>query len=185
MTGRSTVDYRAMPKAVLHEHLDGGLRVETLLDLADQVGYRGLPTEDPAALGQWFHQGGSGSLERYLEAFTHTLAVMQTSDGIRRVAAEAVEDLADDGVIYAEIRFAPTINTRHGLGHREVLEAAWDGMSAAASIRGIEVGIIVTAMRQETDSAAVAEVARHARDLGVIGFDLAGPEAGYPPDLHV
>ena len=106
---------RSLPKAELHNHLDGGLRVETVIELADAIGYRDLPTSDPAALTEWFDQGDSGSLEGYLASFDHTIAVMQTPEAIERVAFEAGEDLATDGVIYAEIRFAPVLNTARGL----------------------------------------------------------------------
>ncbi len=176
---------RQLPKALLHEHLDGGLRVSTILELADESGYADLPASTEADLASWFHQGKSGSLERYLEAFEHTVAVMQTQESIKRIAAEAVEDLADDGVVYAEIRFAPSLNTRRGLTVTEVLEAAHDGFSTASRSRDIVIGVIVTAMRQGTDSAQIATTAVRSRHLGVVGFDLAGPEAGFPPTAHV
>lgn len=179
------MDTKRLPKAVLHEHLDGGLRVETVLELADEVGYRGLPSHDIEELRTWFHQGRSGSLERYLEAFEHTIAVMQTEDAISRVAYESVRDLADDGVVYAEIRFAPSLNTLDGLPREAVLDAAWDGVRRGVAEGGIVVGgLIVCAMRQDVDSTEVARVAAGAVDRGVIGFDLAGPEAGFPPDAH-
>lgn len=181
----SAEEAQRLPKAVLHEHLDGGLRVETILDLADAIGYRDLPTYDPQELGAWFHQGRSGSLVRYLEPFAHTVAVMQTEDAISRVAYEAVEDLADDGVVYAEIRFAPSLCTTGGLGRRAVLEAAADGFERASRDRDIVVGSIVTAMRQDTDSEQVAIDAAASMDIGVVGFDLAGPEKGFPADSYL
>jgi len=173
-----------LPKAVLHEHLDGGLRPETVLDLADQIGYSELPTYDLDDLRDWFHQGGSGSLERYLEPFAHTVAVMQTEEAISRVAYESVEDLANDGVVYAEIRFAPSLNTAGGLPRDAVLEAAHDGFERASRNRDIVVGTIVSAMRQDSDSAEVAEAAARCMTSGAIGFDLAGPERGFPADDH-
>jgi adenosine deaminase len=176
---------RALPKAVLHDHLDGGLRVGTILEIADETGYQGLPANDSVALSDWFHQGMSGSLERYLEAFVHTVAVMQTEDAISRVAFEAVEDLALDGVVYAEIRFAPSLNTAGGLPVQAVLEAAHDGFTRARSQYEIAVGMIVTAMRQETDSEEIARAALAAQSVGAVAFDLAGPEAGYPPTRHI
>ena len=175
----------ALPKAVLHEHLDGGLRVETVVDLADQVGYSNLPSWDIDELTDWFHEGRSGSLERYLEPFVHTVAVLQTEEAISRVAYESVEDLAADGVVYAEIRFAPSLNTFGGLNRRAVLEAANDGFARASRDTGLGVGTIVCAMRQDTDSPDVAKAAVEAMDLGVVAFDLAGPEAGFPADNHI
>lgn len=175
----------SLPKAVLHEHLDGGLRVETVLDLADAAGYRGLPTYDADELRAWFHQGRSGSLERYLEPFTHTVAVMQTEEAISRIAFEAVEDLANDGVVYAEIRFAPSLCTAGGLAREAVLEAAADGIWRASKGRDIEVGTIVCAMRQDTDSIDVVRAAIASSDFGVVGFDLAGPEVGFPADNYI
>ncbi len=173
-----------LPSVVLHDHLDGGLRPETVLDLADAVGYE-LPADDPVELADWFDQGRSGSLERYLEAFAHTVAVMQTEEAIVRVAREAVEDLASDGVVYAEIRFAPHLLTRGGLSSDAVVEACLEGMRGDAATTGLEWGIILDAMRQDDDSLEVARLAvRHADD-GVVGFDLAGPEAGFPPDRHL
>ena len=174
-----------LPKAVLHDHLDGGLRVSTILEIAQDEGYRGLPTADEAALLEWFHQGRSGSLERYLEAFEHTIAVMQTPDAIRRVAHEAGLDLAGDGVVYGEIRFAPSQHRRRGLTREAVIEAALDGFAAAQRETGIVLYAIVDAMRQDTDGEAVAAAAAAYLDAGVVAFDLAGPEAGFPADDHI
>ena len=180
-----TATIQTLPKAVLHEHLDGGLRVETVLDLADKVGYGDLPSYEIDELRDWFHQGRSGSLERYLEPFAHTLAVLQTEEAISRVAYESVEDLGADGVVYAEIRFAPSLNTMGGLSRRAVLEAAHDGFTRGTRDTGVMVGTIVCAMRQDTDSQDVAKAAAEAVDLGVVAFDLAGPEAGFPADDHI
>lgn len=174
----------ALPKAVLHEHLDGGLRVETVIDLADAVGHR-LPADDEAGLAAWFHQGRSGSLERYLEAFAHTIAVMQTQEAISRVAAESVEDLAADGVVYAEVRFDPGLCTREGLTREDVLEAATDGVASAAKQAGIDAHVIACALRHLDDSELAAKAAVRFKDHGVVGFDLAGPEVGFPPDAHM
>ncbi len=168
------------PKAVLHDHLDGGLRVETVLDLAEQAGYELLPASETAALGEWFHQGETGSLEAYLAAFTHTIALMQTASALERVAYEAVVDLAADGVRYAEIRFAPTLHTAGGLEPTEVLAAVAAGIRAGERETGCLTGLILDAMRPMPDSEEVAKLAVAGRHLGVVGFDLAGPEAGYP-----
>lgn len=174
-----------LPKVELHNHLDGGLRPETVVELADEIGYDGLPTTEPAALRKWFDQGDSGSLEAYLESFTHTIAVMQTTAAIERVAYEAVEDLAADGVIYAEIRFAPSLNTRRGLAREEVIEAALHGLRRGSGATGVIVGLIVDAMRNATDSLAVARAATRFVGQGVVGFDLAGPERGFAADDHL
>ncbi len=176
---------RALPKALLHDHLDGGLRPETLLELADDGGYGELPAGDPAALAAWFHQGRSGSLERYLEAFRHTTAVMQTPDALRRVAYEAGLDLAADGVVYAELRFGPSLHLRGGLSREDVIEAVLDGLSAASRDGSIALYAIATALRHESDSDLVARAAIPFLDAGLVAFDLAGPEAGFPPDDHL
>ncbi len=174
-----------LPKAVLHEHLDGGLRVETILEIADAEGYSSLPADDVEGLSAWFFQGRSGSLERYLEAFEHTVGVMQTADAVARVAYESGVDLAADGVVYAEIRFDPGLCTRRGLSRSDVIEAALDGMARASRDTGIELSLIVSALRHQRDSVDVVRAALPFVGEGVVGFDLAGPEKGYPPDDHL
>lgn len=175
----------SLPKAVLHDHLDGGLRVATLLEFAEATGYTALPTQDAEVLAAWMDQGESGSLERYLASFAHTVAVMQTPEAVARVSYEALEDLAADGVVYAEIRFAPSLNTAQGMRLDEVIEASLDGMRRAERDHGIAFGLIVDALRHEGGADAVARTAvRYVHD-GVVGFDLAGPELGYPPDQHL
>lgn len=173
-----------LPKIELHNHLDGGLRVGTVLELADQLGYTALPTTDPDQLAAWFYRGKSGSLEQYLAGFEHTIAVMQTANAIERVAFEAGVDLHSDGVIYAEIRFAPVLNTRRGLAREDVIEAALSGLAKATAETGVELKLIVDAMRNFPDSEADARAAARFAGQGVVGFDLAGPEAGYPADAH-
>ncbi len=181
---------RRAPKVLLHDHLDGGLRPQTVIELADETGYGGLPTEDPDALAAWFLAGADRkSLELYLEGFDQTVAVMQTPDAIARVAAECVEDLAADGIVYAEVRYAPEHSTAQGLSMDAVMEA-WlagfaTGMARAADAgTPIVVRALVTAMRQTDRSREVAAVALRFRDTGVVGFDLAGPEAGFPAIDH-
>jgi len=182
---------RSAPKVLLHDHLDGGLRPETVLELAEAVGYRDLPTDDAADLGRWFRSGADRqSLERYLEGFRHTVAVMQTLDGIARVAAECAADLAADGVIYAEVRYAPELSTQGGLALDAIMEAWLDGLArgareAAVAGRPIVIRAIVTAMRQFARSVEIAELSVRYRDAGVVGFDIAGPEAGFPPSRHL
>ena len=178
------MDYRAIPKALLHDHLDGGLRVATVIELADEAGYTDLPSTDEGELTRWFHQDQSGSLEQYLESFRHTFGVMQTQEAIRRVAYEAGVDLADDGVVYAEIRFGPSLHTSNGLRREDAIEAVLDGLDAASKETGIVLYGIASALRQDTDSEKVAEAAVKFTGEGLVAFDLAGPEAGYPADDH-
>ncbi|MGZ4649437.1 MAG: adenosine deaminase [Kineosporiaceae bacterium] len=176
------------PKVLLHDHLDGGLRPETILELADEAGYRQLPADEPGALATWFRQAAdSGSLERYLETFAHTVALMQRADAIARVARECAVDLAADGVVYAEVRFAPELATAGGLSIDAVVEAMVDGFAqgakeAAAAGTPISVGALLCAMRQNDRWDEVADLVVRYRDRGVVGFDLAGPEDGFPPD---
>ena len=173
---------------LLHEHLDGGLRPSTLIELADEIGYTALPTRDAPELAAWFKPApgeGGRSLVRYLEAFDHTVAVMQTAAAIERVAAEEVEDLAADGVVYAEVRFAPEQHLREGLTLDQVVEAAAAGVSRGSAGRPIVAGLLLSAMRQAARSVEIAELAVRHRDRGVLGFDVAGPEAGYPPTRYL
>lgn len=174
------------PKVLLHDHLDGGVRPATVVELAAEVGHE-LPA--PAAeLGTWFGEAAnSGSLERYLETFQHTVAVMQTADALRRVARECVEDLAADGVVYAEIRYAPEQHLDGGLTLDEVVAAVQDGFDAGTSAAGgaIVVRQLLTAMRHQARGREIAELAVSWRDRGVVGFDIAGAEAGYPPTRHL
>jgi adenosine deaminase len=187
-----TVDtIRDAPKVLLHDHLDGGLRPATVIELADAAGYRDLPSTDAAELGGWFLAAAhSGSLVRYLETFGHTVGVMQTPDALVRVAAECAEDLAADGVVYAEVRFAPELHVEAGLELDAVVEAVLEGFKvgtarAAEHGRRIRVGCLLTAMRHAARSREIAELAVRYRDLGVVGFDIAGAEAGFPPTRHL
>lgn len=179
-------ELRAFPKVQLHEHLDGGLRPGTILELADAVGYDGLPESDAEALAGWFTRTVKvGGLPGYLTTFDHTIAVLQTPDALERVAYESVVDLAAEGVIHAEVRFAPELNTRAGLSLDDVLEAALAGLARGSLATGIDVGLIVDGMRHEAHSLAAAQAAVRWRDAGVVGFDIAGPEAGFPPTSHL
>mgnify|MGYP006275506685 CR=1 FL=1 len=179
------------PKVLLHDHLDGGLRPQTVLDLAAEVGYDRLPAAEAAALARWFADAAySGSLERYLETFQHTVAVTQTASSLRRVAREAAEDLAADGVVYAEIRFAPELHCDKGLTLHDVIDAVLAGFvegEQAAREQGhvIVVRGLLTAMRTATHSRQIAELAVEYRDRGIVGFDIAGAEAGFPPTRHL
>ena len=184
MIDRETI--RRAPKALLHDHLDGGLRPTTVIELARESGYSGLPTEDPAELARFFTAGADRkSLELYLEGFDHTVGVLQTRDALARVAFECAEDLAADGVVYAEIRYAPELSTHGGLTLDEVVEAVLEGFERGSAATGIVIRFIVTAMRQFARSVEIAELAVRHRDQGVVGFDVAGPEAGFPPTRYL
>ncbi|MBM9619747.1 adenosine deaminase [Streptomyces zhihengii] len=182
---------RRAPKVLLHDHLDGGLRPGTIIDLARETGYTGLPETEPDKLGIWFREAAdSGSLERYLETFAHTCAVMQTREALVRVAAECAEDLAEDGVVYAEVRYAPEQHLEGGLTLEEVVEAVNEGFRegerrARESGHRIRVGALLTAMRHAARALEIAELANRYRDTGVVGFDIAGAEAGFPPTRHL
>ncbi|KUI36598.1 adenosine deaminase [Mycobacterium sp. IS-1496] len=182
---------RQAPKALLHDHLDGGLRPSTVLDLAGQYGYDDLPADDVDELATFFRTAAhSGSLVRYLEPFAHTVGVMQTPEALHRVAFECVEDLAGDNVVYAEVRFAPELHIEGGMSLDAVVDSVLagfaDGEKAAASAgRTITVRCLVTAMRHAARSREIAELAIRFRDRGVVGFDIAGAEAGYPPTRHL
>ncbi len=175
-----------LPKVLLHEHLDGVLRPQTVIELARQIGYAALPTNDPEALAQWFHQGANqGSLAKYLEGFQHTIAVMQTEEALERVAYEQAEDLSKDGVVYFETRFAPIFHTNQGLTHQQVVAAVLKGLGRGERDFGVRSGLIICAMRNMNVSLEMAELAVDFRQRGVVGFDLAGEEGGHPPKKHV
>jgi adenosine deaminase len=179
-------EIRAVPKVLLHDHLDGGLRPATIIELAGQTGYPGLPSADVAELTRWMSGVAQrGKLELYLEAFQHTVAVMQTREALIRVAAECAEDLAADGVVYAEVRFAPELHAGRGLSLDQVVEAVLEGFRRGSSGRGITVYALLTAMRTAARSLEIAELAVRHRDAGVVGFDIAGAEAGSPPSRHL
>ncbi|MFI8348814.1 adenosine deaminase [Streptomyces sp. NPDC085596] len=185
-----TETLRRLPKAVLHDHLDGGLRPATVIELAAAVGHT-LPTTDPDELAAWYVEAaGSGDLVRYIGTFEHTLAVMQTREGLLRVAEEYVLDLAADGVVYAEVRYAPELNTRGGLTLPEVVETVQEGLAAgmakaAAAGTPVRVGTLLCGMRMFDRVGEAAELAVAYRDAGVVGFDIAGAEDGFPPADHL
>ncbi|MFI0485585.1 adenosine deaminase [Actinomadura sp. 9N215] len=192
MNDRPTLDdIRRAPKVLLHDHLDGGVRPRTVAELARESGYGELPTTEADNLRAWFEEAAdSGSLERYLETFSHTVGVMQSAEALTRVAYECAEDLAKDGVVYAEVRYAPEQHLRAGLTLEQVVEAVLDGFAKGGRDHGIRVRTLVTAMRhlsrgQKHSSMEIAELAVRYRDAGVVGFDIAGAEAGYPPTRHL
>jgi len=179
-------ELRRAPKVLLHDHLDGGLRPATVIELARETGYAGLPSTDEVALTSWFTEGAArNDLVLYLETFEHTVGVMQTKDALLRVAEECAADLAADGIVYAEVRFAPEQHLREGLTLDEVVEAVLEGFRQGSAGTALTTGTIVTAMRHAAHSAEIAELAVRHRDAGVVGFDIAGSEAGNPPTRHL
>ena len=177
---------RSVPKVLLHDHLDGGLRAGTVIELASETGYDGLPSHDPGELARVLTAGAHrGHLNLYLDAFRHTVGVMQTREALQRVARECAEDLASDGVVYAEVRFAPELHTERGLTLDEVVQAVLDGFRQGSTSRPIRVYALLTAMRTAARSLEIAELAVRYRDSGVVGFDIAGAEAGWPPSRHL
>lgn len=184
-------DIKRAPKALLHDHLDGGLRPQTIIDIADEINYQELPAKDAESLATWFHEAAdSGSLERYLETFAHTVAVMQTEEHLARIARECAVDLADDGVVYAEVRFAPELHTQKGLSHSQAIDAVLKGFregeaEAAENGKKIRMAGLLVAMRHAAKSRSIAELVVAYRDKGIVGFDIAGAEAGFPPTRHL
>ncbi|MDE2591444.1 MAG: adenosine deaminase [Actinomycetales bacterium] len=185
----ANIDFKAIPKVSLHDHLDGGLRPQTIIDIAQETGLE-LPTYDAKELAKWFQdQADSGSLVEYLKTFDITIGVMQTREALTRVAREFVLDLADDGVVYGEVRWAPEQHLRNGLTLDEVVDAVQDGLEQgmeAVEAKGgfIVTGQLVTAMRHADRGLEIAELAVRHRDNGVVGFDIAGAEKGFLPSRH-
>jgi adenosine deaminase len=174
------------PKVLLHDHLDGGLRPRTVVELADEYGYDKLPTTDPDELARWFNRGAKrNDLVLYLETFAHTVGVMQDRDAIERVAHECAQDLAADHVVYAEVRMAPELCTEKGLSLDEVMDAILAGFESGSAGTDLTIRAICSAMRQAAHSREIAELSVRYRDAGVVGFDIAGPEAGFPPTRHL
>jgi adenosine deaminase len=181
---------KRLPKAVIHDHLDGGLRPQTIIELAEEIGYTKLPTTNADELADWFEESASsGTLVRYLETFSHTIAVMQTEAAIIRVAREAALDLARDGVVYAEVRGAPELFREKGLSLDQVIEATTEGYRlgmADAKAEGLTIRVeqLLCALRQNEHSDEVARKVVQYRDKHVVGFDIAGPEDGFPPTIQ-
>lgn len=179
---------RTVPKVLLHDHLDGGVRPQTVIELAKDQHYTKLPTSDPGELDIWFQRGAQrGSLPLYLEGFEHTCGVMQTEEALERVSYEMMEDMKNDGMVYVETRFAPIFHTDKGLPTHKVVRAVLKGLERGKKDFGVHYGVIVCAMRhmEPAVSQEIAELAVEFRNLGVVGFDLAGEEGGYPPKKHV
>lgn len=177
---------REVPKVLLHDHLDGGLRPETIIDLAIKQNYKKLPTNNPAELADWFHRGANkGNLVEYLQGFEHTCALMQTKESLERVAYEMMEDMHNDGICYVETRFAPILHLEKGLHYDDVVSAVLEGLEKGKKDFGVGYGLILCGMRNMKKSLEIAELAVNYRNKGVVGFDLAGEEGGYPPKDHL
>jgi len=177
---------KSVPKVLLHDHLDGGLRPKTIIELAKDLKYNKLPTKDPDELAAWFHRGANkGNLVEYLHGFEHTTAVMQTKEGLERIAYEMMEDMKNDGVCYVETRFAPVFHTAKGLYNEDVVTAVLNGLEKGSRDFGVGFGLILCGMRNMKNTLEIAELAVNFRNQGVVGFDLAGEEGGYPPKKHI
>lgn len=177
---------KTIPKVLLHDHLDGGLRPQTIIELADEMKYKKLPTKDPAELAEWFHRGANkGNLVEYLQGFEHTTAVMQTKEALTRVAYEMMEDMKNDGVVYVETRFAPVFHTNKGLYLEDTVKAVLEGLEMGKRDFGVGYGLMLCGMRNMKNTLEIAELAVNFRRDGVVGFDLAGEEGGYPPKKHI
>ncbi len=177
---------KSAPKVLLHDHLDGGLRPQTIIDLAKETGYGKLPTSNPSELGEWFHRGANkGNLVEYLQGFEHTIAVTQTKESLERVAYEMMEDMKNDSVCYVETRFAPVFHTTNGLYQEDVVNAVLEGLEKGKKDFGVGYGLILCGMRNMKNTLEAAELAVNFRSQGVVGFDLAGEEGGYPPKKHI
>ena len=177
---------RTVPKVLLHDHLDGGLRPNTIIELAKEHKYNKLPTKDPEELAVWFHRGANkGNLVEYLQGFEHTCGVMQTKEALERVAYEMLEDMKNDGVCYVETRFAPVYHTQKGLYYEESVNAVLKGLERGKKDFGVGYGLIICGMRNMKNTLDFAELAVNFRKHGVVGFDLAGEEGGYPPKKHI
>ncbi len=176
------------PKVLLHDHLDGGVRPATIIDLAAEVGYEGLPTSDPDELARYLQDGANRKdLGLYLEMFDHTVAVMRSPAALARVAREAVQDYRRDGIVYAEVRFAPTLLVTDDFGLEEIVETTLGAIAdeVASDPAPIEVGLILDAMRNQPGAEPIVDLASRYIDQGVVGFDIAGPELGFPATDHL
>ncbi len=177
---------REVPKVLLHDHLDGGLRPQTIIELAEEQKYKKLPTKDSTELAEWFHRGANkGNLVEYLQGFEHTCALMQTKEALERIAYEMMEDMKNDGICYVETRFAPILHLENGLHYDDVVNAVLLGLERGKKDFGVEYGLILCGMRNMKTSLEIAELAVNYRNKGVVGFDLAGEEGGYPPRDHL
>ena len=176
---------KKLPKVELHDHLDGGLRPNTIIELAKEYKID-IPSQNPKELAKWFIRGANRkSLALYLEGFGVTVSLMQTREALELVAQEAIEDLAKENIVYAEIRFAPVLHTQKGLNLEVIVESVLKGLEKGKKKTGVHYGLIICAMRDQNNSLDMAELAISFRNNGVVGFDLAGDEHGHPPKRHL
>ena len=177
---------KSVPKVLLHDHLDGGLRPQTVIDLAEDLNYKKLPTHDKDELAEWFHVGANkGNLVEFLKGFEHTTAVLQTKEGLERAAYEMLEDMKNDGVVYVETRFAPVYHVNKNLYLDDTVTSVLRGLEKGKNDFGVGYGLILCGMRNMKNTLEIAELAVNFRKDGVVGFDLAGEEGGYPPKKHL
>ena len=182
----SVLDFKSLPKILLHDHLDGGLRPQTILDLAEENGHSGLPSDNAEGLTEWIATNARrGNLNLYLETFVHTIGVMQTQSSLVRVAKECAQDMVEDGVVYLESRFAPELFQERGLSFEDILDSVMEGFEAGSSGQNLDIKILCTAIKSGNRSSEIAELAAGYKDKGVVGFDLAGPEDGYFNSSHL
>lgn len=177
---------KQVPKVLLHDHLDGGLRAQTVIELARDIKYDKLPTSDAGELSEWFYRGANkGNLVEFLQGFEHTIAIMKNKEALERVSYEMMEDMKNDGVCYVETRFAPVFHISKHLHYDDVVSSVLEGLEKGRKQFGVGYGLILCGMRNRTDNLEIAELAVNFRKKGVVGFDLAGEEGGYPPKKHL
>ena len=177
---------KSVPKVLLHDHLDGGLRAQTIIDLAGELNYKKLPTYDKDELAEWFHTGANkGNLVEFLKGFEHTTSVLQTKEGLERAAFEMMEDMKNDGVVYVETRFAPVYHVNKNMYLEDTVTSVLKGLERGKNEFGVGYGLILCGMRNMKNTLEIAELAVNFRRDGVVGFDLAGEEGGYPPKKHL
>jgi adenosine deaminase len=178
---------KKIPKVELHDHLDGSVRAETIIELADKYKVE-LPETDSRELTKWFRRGSDRkSLSLYLEGFGVTLSIMQTAEALERIAYEHILTHNEENVVYSEIRFAPILHQEKGLNFEAIVESVLKGLERGRKETGVEFGLILCAMRHQDFkiSLEIAELAVAFRDRGVVGFDIAGDENGHPPKKHL
>ena len=177
---------KSVPKVLLHDHLDGGLRAQTIIDLAGELNYKKLPTYDKDELAEWFHTGANkANLVEFLKGFEHTTSVLQTKEGLERAAFEMMEDMKNDGVVYVETRFAPVYHVNKNMYLEDTVTSVLKGLERGKNEFGVGYGLILCGMRNMKNTLEIAELAVNFRRDGVVGFDLAGEEGGYPPKKHL
>jgi len=177
---------KSVPKVLLHDHLDGGLRPQTIIELADDLKYKKLPTRDKDALAKWFQVvENKESFAEFHWGFEHTTSILQTKEGLERVAYEMLEDMKSDGVIYVETRFAPSHHINKGMYLEETVTSVLKGLERGKKDFGVGYGLILCGIRNMKNTLDIAELAVNFRRDGVVGFDLTGHEHNSPPKRHL